>query len=215
MLKLGVLVSGSGTNLQAIIDRINDGYLDKCTIEAVISSRSDAFALERAKKHNIPAYVVKKSDFADKEAYSEKIMQILKQHGVDLIVLAGFLSMLGENIVREYHNRIINVHPSLIPAFSGKGCYGIIPHQKAIEYGVKITGATVHFVDSEYDTGPIILQKAVNVHSDDTPESLQKRVMQEAEWNILPEAIKLISEGRVRVEGRKVHIELFLPEKQN
>ena len=215
MLKLGVLVSGSGTNLQAIIDRINDGYLDKCTIEAVISSRSDAFALERAKKHNIPAYVVKKSDFADKEAYSEKIIQILKQHGVDLIVLAGFLSMLGENIVREYHNRIINVHPSLIPAFSGKGCYGIIPHQKAIEYGVKITGATVHFVDSEYDTGPIILQKAVNVHSDDTPESLQKRVMQEAEWNILPEAIKLISEGRVRVEGRKVYIELFLPEKQN
>jgi len=215
MLKLGVLVSGSGTNLQAIIDRINDGYLDKCTIEAVISSRSDAFALERAKKHNIPAYVVKKSDFADKEAYSEKIMQILKQHAVDLIVLAGFLSMLGENIVREYHNRIINVHPSLIPAFSGKGCYGIIPHQKAIEYGVKITGATVHFVDSQYDTGPIILQKAVNVHSDDTPESLQKRVMQEAEWNILPEAIKLISEGRVRVEGRKVHIELILPEKQN
>lgn len=206
MLKLGVLVSGSGTNLQAIIDRINDGYLDKCTIEAVISSRSDAFALERAKKHGIPAYVVKRSDFCDKEAYSESIMDILNQHDVDLIVLAGFLSMLGENIVKKYHNKIINVHPSLIPSFSGKGCYGIIPHQKAIEYGVKLTGATVHFVDTEYDTGPIILQKAVQVHTDDTAETLQKRVMEEAEWIILPEAIKLISEGRVSVEGRKVRI---------
>jgi len=206
MLRLGVLVSGGGTNLQAIIDRIEDGYLKDCEIAAVVSSREDAFALERAKRHGIPAACIRKQSFGSVEEYDKALTEHFRRYNVGLIVLAGFLSKVGDGFVNEYKNRIINIHPSLIPSFCGKGFYGIIPHQKALEYGVKVTGATVHFVDTEYDHGPIILQKAVSVLEGDTPETLQKRVMEEAEWKILPEAIRLFSEGRLEVCGRRVRI---------
>src|SRR5690554_3360496 len=176
MLKLGIMVSGGGTNLQAIIDRIDSGYLEGCSIATVVSSRQGAYALERAKKHNIPAVCISKKCFASVEEYDKALIEHFKSYDVDLVVLAGFLSMLGKTFVDTYRNRIINVHPSLIPSFCGKGYYGITPHQKALEYGVKVTGATVHFVDFEYDSGPIILQKAIEVMDDDTPESLQLRV---------------------------------------
>lgn len=206
MLKLGIMVSGGGTNLQAIIDKIQCGYLSKCEIVTVVSGRAGVHALERAQKHGIPTVCISRKDFTAIEDYDQALVKHFRQHNVELVVLAGFLSMLGEAFVKEYRNRIINIHPSLIPSFCGKGCYGIVPHQKALEYGVKVTGATVHFVDLEYDSGPIILQKAVDVCDGDTPESLQLRVMQEAEWELLPKAIKLFSEGRLVVEGRKVRI---------
>lgn len=206
MLKLGVLVSGGGTNLQAIINKIESGYLKGCSIAVVVSSRPGAYALERAKKHGIPCTCIPKKDFASLDEYDEALIACFKSHDVGLVVMAGFLSMVGEKFVDTYRNRIINIHPSLIPSFCGKGFYGLIPHQKALEYGVKVTGATVHFVDYEYDSGPIILQRAVYVRDDDTPETLQKRVMEEAEWEILPEAIKLFAEGRLLLEGRKVRI---------
>lgn len=206
MLKIGVLVSGSGSNLQSIIDKIESGYLRNCSIEIVISSRKDAYALQRAEKHGIPAVFIGKKSFATLEEYDKALVEKLSEYNVDLVVLAGFLSHLGEMMNKVYKNRIINIHPSLIPSFCGKGYYGIIPHQKALEYGVKVTGATVHFVEPEYDSGPIILQKPVYVKDDDTPETLQRRVMEEAEWIILPEAIKLFSENRLVLEGRKVII---------
>jgi phosphoribosylglycinamide formyltransferase-1 len=206
MLRIGVLVSGGGTNLQAIIDRIEDGFLKNCEIAAVVSSREDAFALERAKKHDIPAACIRKQSFGSVDEYDKAMIEHFARYNVGLIVLAGFLSKIGDGFVREYKNRIINIHPSLIPSFCGKGFYGIIPHKKALEYGVKITGATVHFVDTEYDQGPIIMQRAVRVMEGDTPEMLQKRVMEEAEWKILPEAIKLFSQGRLEVCGRRVRI---------
>ena len=206
MLKLGILVSGGGTNLQAIIDKIDSGYLDGCVITTVVSSKVGVFALKRAENHNISAICISIKDFACVEDYDEALISHFKKHDVELVVLAGFLSMLGEAFVNVYKDRIINIHPSLIPSFCGKGYYGIIPHRRALEYGVKVTGATVQFVDLEYDSGPIILQKAVGVRNDDTPESLQRRVMEEAEWEILPEAIKLYSEGRLIIEGRKVRI---------
>jgi phosphoribosylglycinamide formyltransferase-1 len=206
MLKLGVMVSGGGTNLQAIIDKINNGYLEGCSIATVVSSRPNAYALERARNHNIPAVCISRKNFASIEEYDKALVEHFRNCDVGLVVLAGFLSLLGREFVETYRNRIINVHPSLIPAFCGKGCYGIVPHQQALEYGVKITGATVHFVDIEYDSGPIILQKAVEVKDDDTPETLQLRVMQQAEWEILPEAIRLFRDGRIVVEGRKVRI---------
>lgn len=206
MLKLGIMVSGGGTNLQAIIDKIDSGYLEGCSIATVVSSRQGAYALERAKKHNIPAVCISKKCFASVEEYDKALIEHFKSYDVDLVVLAGFLSMLGKTFVDTYRNRIINVHPSLIPSFCGKGYYGITPHQKALEYGVKVTGATVHFVDFEYDSGPIILQKAIEVMDDDTPESLQLRVMQQAEWELLPEAIKLFKENRLVIEGRRVRI---------
>jgi phosphoribosylglycinamide formyltransferase-1 len=206
MLRLGIMVSGGGTNLQAIIDKIKSGYLENCKIVTVVSSRPGAYALERAARHNIPAVCISKKSFSSPEEYDRALLDHFNGCDVDLVVLAGFLSMLGENFVREYRNRIINIHPSLIPAFCGKGFYGIIPHQKALEYGVKVTGATVHFVDFDYDTGPIILQKAVEVKDDDTPETLQLRVMEQAEWELLPKAIKLYSEGRISIDGRKVTI---------
>ncbi|HOL91776.1 MAG TPA: phosphoribosylglycinamide formyltransferase [Clostridiales bacterium] len=206
MFKLGVMVSGGGTNLQAIIDKIKSGYLEDCTIVTVVSSRQNAYALERAKNNDIPAVCISKKSFASEEEYDRALIEHFRKYDVDLVVLAGFLSMLGRTFVETYRNRIINVHPSLIPSFCGKGYYGIIPHQKALEYGVRVTGATVHFVDYEYDSGPIILQKAVEVMDDDTPESLQLRVMQQAEWELLPEAIKLFKEGRLVVEGRKARI---------
>lgn len=206
MLKLGIMVSGGGTNLQAIIDKIDSGYLEGCSIATVVSSRQGAYALERARKHNIPAVCISKKCFASVEEYDKALIEHFKSYDVDLVVLAGFLSMLGKTFVDTYRNRIINVHPSLIPSFCGKGYYGITPHQKALEYGVKVTGATVHFVDFEYDSGPIILQKAIEVMDDDTPESLQLRVMQQAEWELLPEAIKLFKENRLVIEGRRVRI---------
>lgn len=204
MLKLGVLVSGGGTNLQAIIDNIEGGFLKDCSITAVIASRQGVFALDRAAKHGIPAVCISRKQFASINEYDQAMLDYFKEHEVELVVLAGFLSMLGENFIKAYQNRIINIHPALIPAFCGKGMYGIVPHQKVLEYGVKVTGATVHFVDTEYDSGPIILQKAVSVREEDTPETLQKRVMEEAEWKILPQAIKLYSEGRLHIDGRKV-----------
>lgn len=206
MLKIGVLVSGGGTNLQSIIDKIESGYLKDCSIEIVISSRKDAYALERAKRHGIPAVYMGRKDYATAEEYDRALVDKLMECKVDLVVLAGFLSYLGEKMITVFKNRIINIHPSLIPSFCGKGFYGIIPHQKALEYGVKVTGATVHFVEQEYDSGPIILQRAVYVRDDDTPETLQKRVMEEAEWIILPEAIKLFAEKRLVLEGRRVII---------
>ncbi len=206
MLKLGILVSGGGTNLQAIIDKIQSGYLAGCKIATVVSGNSSAYALERAQKQGIPGACISKKSFAVPEDYDQALLEHFRKYGVGLVVLAGFLSMLGGEFIKAYRNRIINVHPSLIPSFCGKGCFGIAPHQKALEYGVKVTGATVHFVDLEYDSGPIILQKSVEVLDSDTPESLQLRVMQEAEWELLPAAIKLFSEGRLVLEGKKVRI---------
>lgn len=206
MLNIGVMVSGGGTNLQAILDRIEDGTLSDCSVVTVISSREGVFALERAKKYKINSTVISKKNFNSIDEYDQALIRHMRNHKVQLVVLAGFLSLLGENFVQEYKNSIINVHPSLIPSFCGKGYYGIIPHQKALEYGVKITGATVHFVEPEYDSGPIILQKAIEVLPDDTPETLQKRVMEQCEWKLLPEAIRLFSQGRLSVEGRKVII---------
>jgi phosphoribosylglycinamide formyltransferase-1 len=207
MLKLGILVSGGGTNLQSIMDKIQNGYLAGCEIVTVVSSKTGVYALERAQKHNIPSAVISKKSFGSMEEYDSALIEHFKRCDVELVVLAGFLSMLGQAFVETYRNRIINIHPALIPSFCGKGYYGIIPHQKALEYGVKVTGATVHFVDIEYDSGPIILQKSVEVKPDDTPESLQLRVMQEAEWELLPKAIRLYKEGRLILEGRKVRIE--------
>ncbi|MDI9482878.1 MAG: phosphoribosylglycinamide formyltransferase [Bacillota bacterium] len=206
MLNIGVMVSGGGTNLQAILDRIEDGTLSDCSVVTVISSREGVFALERAKKYKINSTVISRKNFNSIDEYDQALIRHMRNHKVQLVVLAGFLSLLGERFVQEYKNSIINVHPSLIPSFCGKGYYGIIPHQKALEYGVKITGATVHFVEPEYDSGPIILQKAIEVLPDDTPETLQKRVMEQCEWKLLPEAIRLFSQGRLSVEGRKVII---------
>jgi len=206
MLKIGVLVSGGGTNLQAIIDRISDGYLDSCSIATVVSSRRDAYALERARLNNIPAICFDRKDFFDIDAYDTELIGHMESCGVDLIVMAGFLSILGDKFINKYKNQIINVHPSLIPSFCGSGFYGLIPHEKALEYGVKVTGATVHFVTLQTDAGPIIMQKPIFINENDTPKSLQKRVMEEAEWIILPQAIKLFSEGRLAVIGRKVRI---------
>ena len=206
MLKIGVMVSGGGTNLQAIMDKINNGALPDCQIVTVVSSNPNAYALERARINNIPSKVISRKDFSSIEDYDDALLAHMRSHDVQLVVLAGFLSQLGEKFVNAYKNAIINVHTSLIPSFCGKGYYGIIPHQKALEYGVKVTGATTHFVDLEYDSGPIILQKAVEVKDDDTPETLQRRVMEEAEWQILPESIRLFSEGRLVIEGRRVRI---------
>ncbi len=206
MLRIGALVSGGGTNLQAVMDKIESGYLSNCSIVAVISSRPDAYALERAARYGIPATCLKRKDFDSLDDYDAAIIEYFEEHKVDLVIMAGFLSILGRKFNTHYKNRAINIHPSLIPSFCGKGYYGLIPHKKAIEYGVKVTGATVHFVEVEADTGPIILQKPVYIKEEDTPETLQRRVMEEAEWEILPEAIKLFSEGRLVVEGRRVRI---------
>lgn len=206
MLKIGALVSGGGTNLQAIIDNIENDFLKKCEITVVVSSRPGVFALDRAKKHNIPTACVPRKNYKSVDDYDKALVETLESYEVELVVMAGFLSIVGSRFVERFKNRIINVHPALIPSFCGKGYYGIIPHEKALEYGVKVTGATVHFVEPEADTGPIILQKAVNIKEDDTPETLQKRVMEEAEWKILPEAIRLFSEGKLIIEGRRVRI---------
>ncbi|WHH58187.1 phosphoribosylglycinamide formyltransferase [Petroclostridium sp. X23] len=206
MLNIGVLVSGGGTNLQAIIDAIEEGTIRNGRIVTVVSNREGGYALERARKHDISYAVIPRKGFDSKEAYDQALLEHMQQKKVDIIVMAGFLSIIGEKLIAAYRNKIINVHPSLIPSFCGDGYYGMKVHEKALEYGVKVTGATVHFVNEVVDGGAIILQKAVEVRQDDTPEILQKRVMEEAEWKILPEAVNLLCEGKIRVEGRHVVI---------
>lgn len=206
MLRIGVMVSGSGTNLQAILNKISSGYLSDCQIVTVVASKANVYALERAEMNGIPSAVISRKNFDTLEAYDDALISHMKAYKVELVVLAGFLSLLGDRFVKAYQSAIINIHPSLIPAFCGKGYYGLIPHIKAIEYGVKVTGATVHFVEPEYDSGPIILQKAVSILEDDTPEVLQKRVMEQVEWEILPEAIRLYSQGKLKLDGRNVKI---------
>lgn len=206
MLKIGVLVSGGGTNLQAIVDGIESGSIAHTQIRFVISNNKNAYALERARKHGIPAQALSPRDFASREAFNEELVRCIDSYDVDLVVLAGCLLIIPPQLIEKYRNRIINIHPSLIPAFCGKGYYGLHVHEKVLERGVRVTGATVHFVDEGTDTGPIILQKAVEVKQDDTPEILQRRVMEEAEWKILPQAISLIGKGLVSVENGRVRI---------
>ena len=206
MLRLAVLVSGGGTNLQALIDRIEQKLLPGVSIEVVISSSRKAFALERAKQHGIPAAAIVKKEYASTVEYEEAFLKLLGSYQVDLVVLAGFLVILPGRIVSEYSNKIINIHPSLIPSFCGAGFYGLKVHEAVLARGVKVTGATVHYVDEGTDTGPIILQKPVMVEEGDTPELLQRRVMEQAEWELLPEAVRLISEGRIRVQDHIVTI---------
>lgn len=192
-----VLVSGGGTNLQALIDAQQRGELKNGFLSCVISSNPDAYALERARQAGIPTQVVSRKSYASREAYDEALLAALNELQADLIVLAGFLLVLGEKVVKAYERRMINVHPSLIPSFCGDGYYGLRVHEAALEYGVKVTGATVHFVNEVTDGGQIILQKAVDIHKDDTPQSLQKRVMEEAEWVLLPKAVSLFCEGKL------------------
>ena len=206
-IRIAVLVSGGGTNLQALIDAQAAGQIPDGEIALVISNKTGAYALERAAKAGIPAVTVtKKASGGTQEGFEQAMLAALKAHNIDLIVLAGFLAILSADFTRAYNDRIINVHPSLIPSFCGKGFYGLHVHEKAIEYGVKLSGATCHFVTEECDGGPIIIQKAVEVKPDDTPEVLQKRIMQEAEWQILPKAVSLFCEGRIEVKGRTVYI---------
>lgn len=206
MLRVGVLVSGGGTNLQAILDKLASGYIKEAEIVVVVSSKPGVYALERARLHGIPTECIARKQFETIEEYDTALIECFDRYKVGLVVMAGFLSILGERFVEKYEGRIINIHPSLIPSFCGKGYYGIIPHRKALEFGVKVTGATVHFVELEADGGPIIFQKAVYIKDDDTPETLQKRVMEEAEWELLPKAVKLFAEGRLQVDGRKVTV---------
>lgn len=207
MLKIAVLVSGGGTNLQAIMDAIDNGKITNGRIEVVISNNRNAYALERAKKRGISALCISPKDYESREAFNEAFLQKLNSYEVDLVVLAGFLVVLPEQMITSYRNRIVNIHPSLIPSFCGKGFYGLKVHEGALDRGVKVTGATVHFVDEGTDTGPIILQKAVEVLPGDTPEVLQRRVMEQAEWIILPQAINLIANGKVTVENGHVVID--------
>lgn len=206
MIKTAILVSGGGTNLQAILDAHLFGEIPNCELTAVISSNPEAYALQRARMANVPAYVVDVNVFPNRTSFCRALLDQLQDLGIDLVVLAGFLYVLDANFVSAYQNRIINIHPSLIPSFCGDGCYGLQVHRMALDYGVKVSGATAHFVTQECDAGPIILQKPVLIHEDDTPKTLQRRIMEEAEWKILPEAIKLYCQGRLSVEGRIVHI---------
>ncbi len=207
MLKIAVLVSGGGTNLQAIIDAVGAGTITNTEISLVVSNNKNAFALERAKNAGIPAKCISPKDFDNRELFNEALLAELDQAQVDLIVLAGFLVVIPEQMIQKYRNRIINVHPSLIPSFCGTGYYGLKVHEAALARGVKVSGATVHFVDEGTDTGPIILQKAVEICQGDTPEILQRRIMEQAEWVILPQAINLIANGKVSVKDNKVVIE--------
>jgi phosphoribosylglycinamide formyltransferase-1 len=206
-MKIAVLVSGGGTNLQAIIDAIADGSITNTEICLVYSNNPNAYALERAEKAGIKAVAKSPKEFPSRQEFNEALLQILKDAEPDLVVLAGCLVVIPDIVVREYQNRIINIHPSLIPSFCGTGFYGLKVHEKVLERGVRVSGATVHFVDEGTDTGPIILQKPVMIRQDDTPEVLQRRIMEQAEWKILPKAIDLIANGKVRVEGNKVVID--------
>lgn len=202
MLKIAVLVSGGGTNLQAIIDKIAEGVITNTEIAVVISNNKNAYALERAKQAGIEAVCVSPKDYENREQFNQEFLKTLDSYQVDLVVLAGFLVVIPPAMIQKYENRIINIHPSLIPSFCGTGYYGLKVHEGALARGVKVTGATVHFVDEGTDTGPIILQKAVEVQNGDTPQILQRRVMEQAEWQILPRAIDLIANGKVSVTER-------------
>lgn len=198
MLKIGVLVSGGGTNLQALIDAQASGIIKSGKIVTVVSNKPGVYALERARQNGIDTHVIARKEFASKEEFDRALCTYLQEKEVDVVVLAGFLAILGEQFLAVYRDRIINVHPSLIPSFCGDGFYGLKVHEAALRYGVKVTGATVHFVNEVTDGGRIILQKAVEIQPDDTPETLQKRVMEEAEWKILPQAVELVCSGQVK-----------------
>ena len=206
MKKIAVLVSGGGTNLQALIDAQHAGQIVNGEIVAVISSDPTAFALQRAAKANIPGYVAARKDYPSNRAMTVALVEKLQSLDIDLVVLAGFMTILTEEMVQAYPNAIINIHPALIPSFCGPGCYGLHVHEKALAYGVKLSGATVHFVSEECDGGPIILQKAVEVLPDDTPEVLQRRIMEQCEWKIMPQAVSLFCQDKLQVEGRVVRI---------
>ena len=201
--KIAVFVSGGGTNLQALIDACQNGIIKSGKIELVISNNADAYALERAKKANISTAVIIKKECGSQEAFEQKLKETLTENGIELIVLAGFMNILSENFTKDYPERIINVHPSLIPSFCGKGVYGLHVHEAALEYGVKVTGATVHFVNEIPDGGRIILQKSVAIKKGDTPEILQRRVMEQAEWKILPRAVELVSKEILKTNNEK------------
>ena len=204
--KIAVLVSGGGTNLQALIDAEERGELGRGKISLVIASKPGVYALERAEKHGIEGRVLARRDYETIAEYSRALADTLTGEGIDLVVLAGFLTIIDEQVYEAFPNRILNVHPALIPSFSGKGFYGLHVHEAALEKGVKVSGATVHIVTPECDAGPIVLQKAVEVMEDDTPETLQRRIMEEAEWKILPLAVRLFADGRVKIENNKVYI---------
>lgn len=206
MLDVVVLVSGGGTNLQAIIDAVESESITNTRIVGVISNNKNAYALTRAKQHGIRSECISPKDYASREEFNERFLEKLDEMNPDLVVLAGFLVVIPPQMIERYRNRMINIHPSLIPAFCGKGFYGLKVHEAALERGVKVVGATVHFVDEGTDTGPIILQRAVEVCPGDTPETLQRRVMEQAEWKILPEAIDLIANDRVKVSDGRVVI---------
>ena len=206
MLKVLVLVSGGGTNLQAILDAVDNGAITDTKIVGVISNNANAYALERAKKAGVPGECISPKNFESREIFNEKFLEAVDAYEPDLIVLAGFLVVIPAKMIEKYRNKIVNIHPSLIPSFCGTGFYGLKVHEAALERGVKVVGATVHFVDEGTDTGPIILQKAVEVQDGDTPKILQQRVMEQAEWKILPEAINLIAHGKVQVVDGKTRI---------
>lgn len=207
MKRICVLVSGGGTNLQALIDAEGRGELGEGKVSLVIASKAGVYALERAKKHGIESAVLARADYASIRDYSAALRDFIVAKDIDLIVLAGFLTIIDEQLYESFPNKILNVHPALIPSFCGKGYYGLHVHEAALEKGVKVSGATVHIVTPECDAGPIVIQKAVEVKEGDTPEILQRRIMEEAEWKILPEAVRLFCDGRISVTGNKVYIE--------
>ena len=206
MTKIAVLVSGGGTNLQALIDAQERGELGNGKITLVVASKPGVYALERAANHGIATTVLSRKDYDGIAAYSKALADTLEAAGIDLVVLAGFLTIIDEQVYERFPNRILNVHPALIPSFCGKGFYGLHVHEAALEKGVRVSGATVHIVTPECDAGPIVLQRAVEVKQDDTPETLQRRIMEEAEWKILPEAVRLFCDGRITVTDNKVYI---------
>ena len=205
-MRVAVLVSGGGTNLQALLDAKKEGQLPEADICTVISNRKGAYALERAHANGIEAIYLPTTRFEERKGFHRALRDLLVERQIDLIVLAGFLVVLGEEVIQAFPNRIINIHPSLIPSFCGAGCYGLKVHEMVLERGVKVTGATVHFVDGGTDTGPIIFQKAVEILPQDTPEILQKRVMEQAEWKLLPKAVDYFTRGRLRVEDGRVYV---------
>lgn len=206
MKNIVVLVSGGGTNLQALIDAFERGEIENGRISCVVSSNPNAYAIERAKKHNIDHVVIRRKDYESLETYDEALTALLLEKKADLVVLAGFMTILGDKVIKQFENRMINIHPSLIPSFCGAGFYGLKVHEAALARGVKVTGATVHFVNEICDGGPIILQKAVEISDDDTPETLQKKVMEQAEWKILPKAVSLFCSGKISVQGSRTII---------
>ena len=208
MKNIAVLVSGGGTNLQALIDAQNRGEIKNGKISLVVSSNPNAYALERAKNNSIATEVIRRKDYAEFDEYDSAVTELLKSKDVDLVVLAGFMTILGKQFISAFENRIINIHPSLIPSFCGEGFYGLKVHEKALEYGVKVSGATIHFVNEKADAGAIILQGAVDVANDETPESLQKKIMENVEWKLLPKAVSLFCEDRISIKDGKAYVDL-------